>query len=125
MEFLKNESHSPERRKFPRLNTTVDIEYAVVGKEPAPQDKSYIKNISSGGICIIVYEKVEIDDILTLTINLPEGGRPIQLKGKVVWTGEFILGGDKRSRWDAGIEFIEISEDDRQKISKYLFALHR
>ncbi len=123
MEPLKNGNSFSERRKFPRLNLSVDVEYSVIGKEQYSKSEGVTKNISSGGICVIVYEKIDIGDILSLIINLPAGERPIQTEGRVVWIGDFILSEDKRSSWDAGVEFTGISEDDSQRLSKYVFKL--
>ncbi|MFH1094455.1 MAG: PilZ domain-containing protein [Candidatus Omnitrophota bacterium] len=123
METLKNVKFFSERRKFPRLNLSVDIEYSVIGKNQSSKSEGVTKNISSGGICVIVYERIDIGDILSLVINLPAGERPIQTEGRVVWIGDFILSDDKRSSWDTGVEFTEISEDDSQRLSKYVFTL--
>ena len=127
MESGQSASHIKERRRFPRLNATVDIECSVIGKEkdPSIKDKNQVRNISAGGLCLIVYEKVEVGDILSLTVKLPVDDCTIQIKGKIVWIEEFVLTGDKRNRWDVGVEFAEISEDDRKKISGCVFALLR
>ena len=116
MEFI-------ERRKFPRLSLSVDVEYSVIGRDLGFQTETSTKNISVGGICIIAYEKVEIGDILSLVIKLPEGERPIHAEGRVVWKSDFVLSEDKMSRWDVGIEFTDIKDDDRQKLSGYIFSL--
>jgi len=117
----EKENYFEERRKFPRLNLAVDIEYSVLRKEPSSKAEGQSKNLSSGGICLIVYEEVKIGDSLALVINLPEGERPIQAKGMVKWIGEFILSADKKNSWDVGVEFIGINEADREKLSRYVF----
>ena len=125
MESEQNGKRIQERRKFPRLNATVDIECSVIDKQFSPENKKKIKNISAAGICLIVYERVGVDDFLSLAIKLPESKDPLQVKGRVVWTEEFVVAGDIRNRWDAGIEFIGMSEEDRQKIAEYVFAIQR
>lgn len=117
----EKESYFEERRKFPRLNLAVDIEYSLLQKETSLKIEGLSKNISSGGICLIVYEKVKIGDSLSLMINLPEGERPIQVQGIVKWIGEFIQSSDNKNSWDVGIEFVGINEADREKLSKYVF----
>ena len=121
MASLEKENYFEERRKFPRLNLAVDIEYSVLQKEPFLKVEVQSKNLSSGGICLIVYEKVKVGDNLALVINLPEGERPIQVKGIVRWIGEFILSADKKNSWDVGVEFEGISEAEREKLSQYVF----
>ncbi len=115
------ENHFEERRKVPRLNLAVDVNYSLLQKAPSFKAEVQSKNISAGGICLIVYEKVEIGDRLALVINLPDGERPIQVKGTVRWIGEFILSADNKNSWDAGVEFIGINDEDREKLSRYVF----
>jgi c-di-GMP-binding flagellar brake protein YcgR len=121
MVSLEKEDYFEERRKFPRLNLAVDIEYSLLQKEAFLKAEGQSKNISSGGICLLVYEEVKVGDSLALVIKLPEGESPIKVQGMVRWIGEFILSADKKNSWDVGIEFVGINEADREKLSKYVF----
>jgi len=114
----------PERRKFSRLELSVDIKYSVIGKEPLLEKQGRSKNISPAGIYLIVDEQIELGDVLSLVIRLPEDDHPIQVKGVVRWKAFVWVTDttDTRTRWDLGIEFIDINEDDRQKISKFVFV---
>lgn len=110
-----------ERRKFPRLNFRVDFEYNILNKTGFKDERAETKNISTGGICIILLNKVEIGDKLKLKFYLPGVNTPIMTVGRVVWTQEFTVGTiDNSTAYDVGIEFIEISEDDRQKVNQYI-----
>ncbi|MCM8756761.1 MAG: PilZ domain-containing protein [Candidatus Omnitrophica bacterium] len=80
------------------------------------------KNISGGGVCITVNEKIEKGTILFLKINLPEKDNSIEAKGKVMWCAEFISSALKEPRYDLGIEFVDIKEVDRQKVFQYVFG---
>ena len=124
MEFDKNEMPETERRRFPRLDASVAIEYSILGKAPL-KETAFTKNISAGGICLIVYEKIEVNTILSLRINLGDNSDIIEIKGNVVWLSKFSMDPDKKERWDIGIEFIKINEEDRKRIFKYLFRLLR
>jgi c-di-GMP-binding flagellar brake protein YcgR len=107
-----------ERRRFARLNVLVDVVY----KKHAGLDGnklSLAKNISKGGICLIVYEELKESDTLELIMRLPEDNGTVSALGRVVWVKEFIIGDNKR--FDAGIEFIGIEEEDINKINKYVF----
>ena len=121
MDSPEKENFLEERRKFPRLNLAVDINYSLLQKEPSLEVEVQSKNISAGGICLIVYEKLKIGDSLVLVINLPDGEHPIQVKGIIKWIGEFILSADNKNSWDVGVEFKGIKEADREKLSKYVF----
>jgi hypothetical protein len=97
-----------EKRKFVRLNMLADVEYA---KKNSPEKRgiSLQKNIGAGGICLIVYEELQVAELLDLKIYLPEAGSPITATGKVAWLKEFVVGEPPRGkRYDAGIEFVAI-----------------
>ena len=110
-----------EKRQFVRLNVLTDVTYAKVA---SPQDEglSISKNISMGGICLIVYEKLNVGDVVLLNIVLPDNLASIPSHGRVVWIREFIIGDPvKGKRYDSGIEFLDISEENRNRINKYVF----
>jgi len=112
-----------ERRKFRRLNTLVDVTYA---KHTSSEKEklSLTKNISQGGICLILYDEIKSSDLLDIKIYLPDDKNPIIALGKVAWVKEFIVGSETRGkRYDAGIEFIKINEKDREKIDSYVFTI--
>ena len=112
-----------ERRKFARLNTLTDITYN--RKHPLDERRLTLsKNISKGGICFIAYEELEEREVLDLNIYLPEDKKPIRVSGRVAWVKEFIIGDQpKNRRFDVGIEFIGIGDEDKNKIDKYIFIL--
>jgi hypothetical protein len=110
-----------ERRKFRRFNVLADVVY----NKRLSLEKgrlSLTKNISKGGICLIVYEELKELDLLDLKIYLPESKTPISAVGRVVWVRDFIIGDIAYGkRFDIGIEFIEINEKDLNQLDKYLF----
>ena len=117
---MQKESDS-NRRKFVRLNFLVDVVYSKrlsVRKEKI----SLSRNISAGGICLIVYEELKKAQLLDLEIYLPGDDRPVKALGKVAWLNEFVIGDvSKGRRFDAGIEFVKISKEDSDKVNKYVF----
>ncbi len=112
-----------ESRRFPRLDIPVDIEYGIFKKESSQEGKAVTKNISAGGICLIVYEKIEIDTILDIRSNLKDINYIIKARGKVVWNSYFTTMSDNIAHYDLGIEFVEIKDEDRQKLSQYVLNL--
>lgn len=118
-----------ERRRFVRLNALVDVIYKRLPfseEKEAEEELSLTKNISKGGICLIVYEELKESDILDLEICLPEDKIPINATGRVVWAKKFIIGDPiKGKRFDVGIEFMEIKEEDLNRIDKYIFNFKR
>ena len=92
-----------EKRRFVRLNALVDVLYT---RSPTTEEKelTLTKNISKGGICLIAYEDLKENEVLSLKIFLPEEKAAINAVGKVVWVKEFVVGEDyKNRRFDAGV----------------------
>lgn len=106
-----------ERRRYPR-------HYAVVADYKLADSDSVkvgqVKNISAVGICLILYDNVKIGTGLELEIYLPSTASSILAKGRVVWVKEYKITSELKPRFDAGIEFLEIQEADKQKISRYV-----
>lgn len=81
------------------------------------------KNISEGGICLIVYDKVDIGHTLRLKIELPTK-KVVESKGKVVWVKEFeIIGKSNEKRYDIGVEFSEVNPQDRDEMKNFILSL--
>lgn len=110
-----------EKRRFVRLDLNTIVEWEKTNQnEPTGEFQS--KNISGGGICVIMDEVINIGDILNLKINLPTS-RIINSKGKVVWVESFeIMGGKREKKYEAGIEFQGINNEDREEIMKFVFS---
>jgi len=115
-----NDNLTQERRKFVRLNINVEINYSIIPHEE--QQETGTKNISAGGICMVSDKPLSIGDTLQLEIKLPEDPPSIQVKGKAVWVKQFIAT-EKHESFDIGVEFINISEENRKRINKYVFSL--
>jgi c-di-GMP-binding flagellar brake protein YcgR len=87
--------NSPERRVFPRLNASVDVEYNVLEKKGEKRRRSASKNISVSGICLIVYEKIDVGNVLALKIHLTDVNYIIEVEGRVVWSTHFTMDSDR------------------------------
>ncbi|MFH0790852.1 MAG: PilZ domain-containing protein [Candidatus Omnitrophota bacterium] len=115
-----------ERRNFPRLNFRVDFKYNILNKTRFKDEPAETKNLSEGGICIILLKKVDIGDKLNLKFYLPETNTAIKTTGRVVWTQEFTIGTiDTSTAYDVGIEFTDISQEDRHKINQYIIGQNK
>ena len=107
-----------ERRKHPRFNINLPIEYS-----PVPSSVSHparALNVSEGGLLVYLSEKVEMGQLLQLRLFLPSGSElnSVELIAEVVWR-DIHLGkdwGDHR----CGIRFIDISPAGLTKLKKFL-----
>jgi c-di-GMP-binding flagellar brake protein YcgR len=116
-------ANQEERRKFPRFNFLVDVSFkkkAAFKKEKL----SITKNISGVGVCLISYEELKVDDNLELKVFMPETKKPMKVMGRVAWVREFVIGDPQQGkRYDVGVEFLGLSEEDKEKINQHLFTL--
>ncbi len=78
-----------------------------------------VKNISLGGMLVEVPESFEINRVFPMELIIPEGPI-IQLKGRVASCNH---NEKNKDMYDVGIEFIEISEEDRKKFAEFLLSL--
>lgn len=118
MDNTGHDYNGVERRHYPRLRSAV-IEYSFMDKE-SPEEAAFTRDVGAGGISIIVNEKIELEVLLILKIYLPDYNDPVKAKGKVVWRQESAFKLPQTTRYDIGIEFFEISDEDKQKISEYV-----
>ncbi len=105
-----------DKRNFPRVKHRCLIQISKADREE--RIDTFTENIGAGGICVIVSKPFEIFDTVSLELHLDDGGSPIQCKGSVVWTvRDHTIKGEGSDNYDTGIEFIEISDEDRNRIS--------
>lgn len=122
MEPVKKEKTGAEKRRFPRLEVAATVNYSIL-ESPASEEITVTKNISAGGICLIMYEMVKVNSILSLKINFTDDGEIIEAKGKVVWVSEFAVYSENQKRYDVGVEFMELSKKRQEMLSKHVFRL--
>lgn len=111
-----------EKRRFIRLDVGVDVKWKKLYDEIF-DGTSINKDISEGGICLIIEEKLQIGDRLQLEIGLPSK-KNITAVGKVAWVSEYgVIYDNHKRNYDTGVEFMEIEETDRQEISTFVFGV--
>ena len=104
-----------DKRKFQRLPLNVNVKCELLHASTRMAEEIRAKNISAGGICLVVLEKVNIGSLLTLKLTLPHEIRSIIVKGKVVWVEEFSVNDYKA--YDCGIEFIDVDPQDKKTLA--------
>ncbi len=109
-----------EKRKFVRLEFPIEVTYRI-SANPSIEDKSISKNISGGGIRIILKEKLLPGSPLELEINVPDTDVPISALGETVWQEEMVMG--REVCYESGVKFVKISPEDRDKITHYVYKV--
>ncbi|MCM8773943.1 MAG: PilZ domain-containing protein [Candidatus Omnitrophica bacterium] len=108
-----------ERRRYPRLDVIASVNCSLVDREDTGE-LSISENISGGGICTIISEERVKANFLYLSILLPNCKERIYARGRIVWAKEIPVYFDTKLNYEVGLEFVDISEEDRQKISRYV-----
>jgi len=126
IEKIKQMGYSPvkvfaERRAYPRLDSSVNVRYRLIGDKEELKEKdmhleklSITINISGGGIALTVPDKFSADSIIDLEIDLPDGKDLIRCLGKVVWTKKLA-----QSFYEVGLCFLDITGEERTRIGLY------
>jgi len=113
-----------EKREFVRLDMNVKVDWKRIGETfgPTAEFTNETKNISAGGICLVVNEKLGAGEELQIGMELPSG-KIIDVKGRVVWISEYeIFGREHEKIYDVGIEFMNISKKEREEINEFVLA---
>lgn len=108
-----------EKREFIRqdLNVKVDLKKIIETSIVLGEFSDVSKNISAGGLCLVVSEKLKIGDKLQIGMELPS--KKINAKGRVIWISELEINGRGYEEvYNLGVEFTEICDEDREEINK-------
>lgn len=108
-----------ERRKSPRIEIHFLFKYRVLNRNSGGEILTSSVNISDSGLLGKTPHKLNVNDILLIELNFVGFiEKVISVKGRVVWVSK------KRKLWIAGIEFIEIDNEDKDLISKYVESMY-
>jgi uncharacterized protein (TIGR02266 family) len=108
---LKEES-GMDRRKDERVETIVRVEFE-------EQYWGFTKNLSKGGALILTPDPMELGDEFFMRLHMPDGGEPIEVNCKVVWTNKY--GKETQDiRRGMGIKFLRLQPEVQKRIEEYI-----
>jgi c-di-GMP-binding flagellar brake protein YcgR len=112
-----DEAARTQRRDFVRRDASLNAELEWNGSRA----RCVTKEVSGGGVSVIFSEPPPIVEGVEfmLALNLPDGREAIRTRCRTKYVREILRG----SRWLAGSQFIDITEDDRQRIVRFVFRL--
>ena len=80
--------------------------------------ETFTENIGAGGICVVLDRDFGLFEVVSLEIHLDDGQEPILCKGTIVWVVKrHPAKKTEETKYDTGIEFQDITENDRQRIN--------
>lgn len=110
-----------ERRNYPRFSVDLPVEYSF--EDASLTYSARIGNISEGGLLVYFPEKIEIGKRLKMRLFFSSGRdlNKIEMLTEVVWHDIHLEKdwGDYRS----GVKFIDISEENLNKLKNFLKML--
>jgi hypothetical protein len=91
-----------EKRKFPRLGESWDVDYRAIRTEDLKMNiiDGLTVNISGGGICFASNEEIPKGTMLAVELKSAEFPSPIMALAKTIWCKEKDVG-----KYDIGVEF--------------------
>jgi len=110
-----------ERRKHPRFNIDLPIEYSLLPSSVNHPGRAL--NACEGGLLVYLTEKVEISQLLQLKLFFPSGSElnGVELITEVVWM-DIHLGKDWGD-YRCGLRFVDILPEDLNKLKRFLRSL--
>ena len=100
-----------ERRIFERFSARFPVKFKDSNEDYG--SGVYLRDASAEGVRILTKERYFLDDQLALEVELPDGGEPLVLSGRVKWVKLLNL-----SLWDIGIQFSQVQFLKMQRLYK-------
>ena len=104
------------RRRFPRVSYPCQV---VVRNEQDGKEVflAHTENIGVGGVCVIFKKGLSLYSPVEVELDLLDFDDHVKCQGKVVWSVRRKSGeATKPLFYDIGIEFVDISERDRERM---------
>ena len=110
------------QRKFPRVNYKCLIRVAKGEREEVIE--THTENVGAGGICVILEKDFELFENVSLKVFLEDSENPIFCNGTIVWVVKRHPTTQAETlKYDTGIEFRDIAEEDKARISRLVESL--
>jgi len=118
---MEKSFNSKEKRRYPRISIELPIEYQDRG-DPCLRG-AVVVNASDGGFLIEAPRDIPVGTELSITVLYPKGFTLADFKvvAKIVWkkpySKEDMHGTQYWGGYQYGLEFIQISDEDRWKLT--------
>ena len=112
-----------ERRKWwRRKDRPVSVTFRTV-RTPDREESAVSLDLSSGGVSFAIPLPLALGTLLELEVVLPFDSLPLQASGRVNWVRDRFAQGVPV--YEVGIEFVQMSSADRERLGQYLQSPER
>ena len=105
---------SVENREHPRVETNIEITF----KEKGSLIRSYMLNVSNGGLFLKTAKPLPIDSVVNMHVKLPDQEETMIIVGRVVWINA--KSGDHTFPSGMGIQFLKMDPEYKKKINEFV-----
>jgi hypothetical protein len=81
--------------------------------------REYALNVSASGIALHLQRALPAGEALALAFTLPDGGGPIEARGRVAWSETLPRSARARFR-EVGVRFELLAEPDRRRLARFV-----
>ena len=112
-----------EKRKHPRVNMELPLEYRV--SEAPNLYGAMVVNVSESGLLIHSVKDLTIGTKLNIAVLFPKGLEfsNFEVLAEIVWKDTYLE--ENREKYQFGLKFVLISEEDQQKLKQLLGDGHK
>ncbi len=119
MDHVESDASQPQERKFARVGDTLLVSYSI-GDDFAPEfTETY--DIALGGMAMLTNAELSREEPINVQIELRGDATPVlRVRGIVRWSRYDPL----LQRYRTGIAFLDLDEDTRSHLQRYIDTLH-
>lgn len=125
---LLSQLEKVQRRQYYRLGCSIPVKFRIldtmfdISQLNIQYRQTIASNLSGGGICLLLEDKIEVGKMVECEISTDEK-KVIKFYGKVVRHDLSEL--DGKFKYEAGIVYIRINNNDREAVVKFIFNEQR
>ena len=106
----------PERRQQQRVYMTMSVQYRGIRQANNSVVNAISRDISTGGVRLLVNEFISVFTRLVLEIAVPSAPKPVRVVSKIAWVRKRPYG----EQYEVGAQFVEMSEEDRRGVTDFI-----
>lgn len=110
-----------DRRVYQRLDNSVYVRFKLL--KPAHSENAYdpemfgfSKNMSAGGVLFSASENVATGKVIEMTLELPEGEKPIECLARIVRCEELVA----NKNYEIAVCFLDLPSAERSRLNRYI-----